>query len=179
MRWTRCQQATCVWVGPSHLSLYVLEQSRHLSTLPEGWGGRVHWWWVTSTSCLLIGCGALCLSPHLACCLPVCSAHLHESEDLWDWLSVPVVQSVIMVSKERNEAYNNGSEVLASVNWPGTSFILLQIGFGLLEITFSSSWWGKVNSFQAEHREILFQEMCVCVCVCVCARVHTELHAAY
>lgn len=52
--------------------------------------------------------------------------------------NVPAVQSVNALSKERNEAYNKGSEVSSSVNWPSTSFILFQIGFGWLEITFSS-----------------------------------------
>lgn len=38
---------------------------------------------------------------------------------------------------KRNEAYNKGSGVSSSVNWPTTSFILFQIGFAWLEITFS------------------------------------------
>lgn len=51
--------------------------------------------------------------------------------------NVPAVQSVNMVSKEINEAYNKGSEVSSSVSSASTSFILVQIGFGWLEITFS------------------------------------------
>lgn len=60
------------------------------------------------------------------------------------------------VKREKNGADNKRSEVLVSVKWAGTSFILFQIGFGWLEITFSPSWHGEVNSFEGEHRVILF-----------------------
>lgn len=75
--------------------------------------------------------------------------------------SVPAMQWVIIVSKERNEVDNKGSEVLGYVNWPGTSFILFQIGFGLLEITFSSGGRRKVNSLQTDDRDCVPRSVCV------------------
>lgn len=84
----------------------------------------------------------------------------------WKWWSLrltPAVQSVTTVSKERNEAYNKGSEVLVSVNRTGTSFILFQISLASLQMTFSSGWCGKVNSFWGTAEEWFCSQKYVCV----------------
>lgn len=44
--------------------------------------------------------------------------------------SVPIVHSIIMVSKEGNEAYDKGSKVSSSDSCASASFVLFHIGIG-------------------------------------------------
>lgn len=154
-----------------HLSLSVLERSlgeRCLSTLLYGEEGErtgdeslpqvVYWSAVGHYISMLVKCAAY----------P--SAYLHGNNYLLRLTMFLLFNQLSWCQKKEMKRTIKGSEVSSSVSWASTSFILFQIGFGWVEITFSSGWHGEVNSFQAEHREILFQEI-----TCV----HRELHAAY
>lgn len=72
---------------------------------------------------------------------------------------VPAVQSVIKVSKERNEAYKKGSEVSSSASWASTVLFyskLVLVG-----------WRKWIHFRRSKEREILFQEICACIQNCM------------
>ncbi len=119
-RWTRCQQATCVWVGPSHLPSSTSERlwgDRYLSTLLWGEEGErtgdeslpqvVYWSTVGHYISALVKC------TDSASALLICMEMISFETN-----SFPAVQSVIMVSKRKKWSKQEGMR----------GFIVCQLG---------------------------------------------------
>lgn len=168
-------------VGPSHFTLSILMQMWRepwLSTWPEGSygeGGGVRRVSPSMTSHLhklfidrlqghFISGLAKCAADS------VCSAYLHGNDDIWGWHTAPAVESLSRCQSKKKEQEIRGFSICQM-----SRYIIVQIGFGSLAITFPGCC-RKANSFQGEQRFFFFLLpgiMCIGVYVC------NELSAAY